>query len=244
MRIAILSDIHGNLTAFEAAAADLRKTSPDLVLHGGDLADGGSSPAEIVDRVRDLGWQGVAGNGEEALCNPETLEVFASQSKAPASLWAAVRETMAAARDLLGEERIAWLRGLPDRLFEESLALAHASPGDAWRSPGPAASDAELLATYGPLGRPLAVYGHIHQAFVRTIPLEGGGEFQVANAGSVSLSYDGDSRASYLLVDGLCPQIRRVEYDVERELRLLKAGNLPHKEWIGNMLVSAAPKIP
>lgn len=62
MRIAIVSDIHGNLTALEAVLADLRQTSPDLILHGGDLADSGSSPVEIVDRIRDLGWQGVVGN--------------------------------------------------------------------------------------------------------------------------------------------------------------------------------------
>src|SRR6185503_7755585 len=62
MRTAILSDIHGNLTAFEAVVADLRETSPDLILHGGDLADGGASSAVIVDRIRDLGWAGVVGN--------------------------------------------------------------------------------------------------------------------------------------------------------------------------------------
>ncbi len=42
MRIAIVSDIHGNLTAFEAVLAALRQSSPDLILHGGDLADAGS----------------------------------------------------------------------------------------------------------------------------------------------------------------------------------------------------------
>ena len=51
MRIAIVSDIHGNRTAFEAVLADLKQTSPDLILHGGDLADSGASPAEIVDRI-------------------------------------------------------------------------------------------------------------------------------------------------------------------------------------------------
>jgi len=54
MRIAIISDVHDNLTAFQAVLADLRETSPDLVLHGGDLVIGGSSPTEVVDRVRDL----------------------------------------------------------------------------------------------------------------------------------------------------------------------------------------------
>jgi 3',5'-cyclic AMP phosphodiesterase CpdA len=61
MRIAILSDIHGSRTAFEAVLSDLRDASPDLILHGGELADSGSSPMEIVDRIRDLGWDGVLG---------------------------------------------------------------------------------------------------------------------------------------------------------------------------------------
>ena len=52
MRIAIVSDIHDNLTAFQAVLVDLREAAPDLVLHGGDLVSGGSSPAEIVDSNR------------------------------------------------------------------------------------------------------------------------------------------------------------------------------------------------
>ena len=80
MRIAMVSDIHGNLTAFEAVLADLRETSPDLILHGGDLAHGGASPAEIVDRIRELAWPGVLGNTDEMLFRPESLQEFASQS--------------------------------------------------------------------------------------------------------------------------------------------------------------------
>ena len=80
MRIAIVSDIHGNRSAFEAVLADLRQTAPDLILHGGDLSHGGSSPAEIVDRIRDLGWQGVMGNTDEMLFSPESLTEFARQS--------------------------------------------------------------------------------------------------------------------------------------------------------------------
>jgi len=105
MRIAIMSDIHGNRTAFEAVLADLQQTSPDLVLHGGDLADAGSSPLEIVDRIRDLGWPGVVGNTDELIFRPESLEEFANQSSAPASLWTAIREMAATIRSMLGEER-------------------------------------------------------------------------------------------------------------------------------------------
>jgi 3',5'-cyclic AMP phosphodiesterase CpdA len=78
MRIAVVSDIHGNRTAFEAVLADLRQTAPDLILQGGDLADSGSSPVEIVDRIRDLGWPGVVGNTDEMLFRPESLDEFAA----------------------------------------------------------------------------------------------------------------------------------------------------------------------
>src|SRR5882762_5412441 len=92
MRIAILSDIHGNRTAFEAVLADLQQTSPDLILQGGDLADGGSSPVEIVDRIRDFGWQGVIGNTDEMLCMPETLTEFASKAPHLQSLFVVIAE--------------------------------------------------------------------------------------------------------------------------------------------------------
>jgi predicted phosphodiesterase len=87
MRIAIVSDIHDNLTAFQAVLADLCETSPELVLHGGDLVSGGSSPAEVVDHVRDLGWRGVFGNTDEAIARPQVLEEFMRQSPPPRSLW-------------------------------------------------------------------------------------------------------------------------------------------------------------
>lgn len=241
MRIAIISDIHGNGTAFEAVLADLRQTSPDLVLHGGDLAEGGASPADIIDCIRDRGWPGVAGNGEEALTEPETLEAFAAQSQAPASLWAAVREMMSATRDLLGEARLNWLRTLPRVHFEGQIALVHASPENAWRSPGPEASDAELQAVYDSLSRPIAVYGHIHHPFIRTLSEP---DMLVANTGSVGLPYDRDTRAAYLLIDHSQPAIRRVEYDIERELKVVSASRFPHADWLARTLRTAAPQIP
>src|SRR5262244_1428455 len=104
MRIAIVSDIHGNLTALEAVLADLRETSPDMVFHGGDLADGGARPAEVVDRVRGLGWPGVIGNTDEMLAWPETLADFVAESPPTLQpLFAAIRENAAATREALGE---------------------------------------------------------------------------------------------------------------------------------------------
>ncbi len=239
MRIAIVSDIHGNRTAFEAVLADLRQTSPDLVLHGGDLADGGASPTEIVDRIRDLGWQGVVGNTDEMLFRPEALAEFASQTPKLQSLFAAIEEMAAATREALGEERLAWLRGLPRTQIHGPMALVHASPETPWRAPAPEASDAELEKVYGPLGQPVAIYGHIHRSYIRSVS-----RMTVANTGSVSLSYDGDRRAAYLLLDDSKPEIRRVEYDVDRELKALSSCGLPHAGWLAKILESASPQMP
>lgn len=239
MRVAIVSDIHGNLTAFEAVLADLRQTSPDLILHGGDLADAGSSPVEIVDHIRSLGWQGVAGNTDQMLAIPETFEEFANQSPKLLSLWTILREMAAATRAALGEERIAWLRSLPLTQIHAPIALVHASPENSWHAPALDASDDELRSIYGPLGQPVVVYGHIHRPYIRNIS-----EMIIANTGSVGLPYDGDPRASYLVIDESKPEIRRVEYDMERELKALSRSAVPHADWVARTLESSSPQMP
>src|SRR5580692_5004647 len=115
LRIAIVSDIHGNRRAFQAVLADLRQIAPDLVVHGGDLAAGGAHPAEIIDQVRSLGWPGVCGNTDEMLWAPERLsEVAAAQPKL-ANIFAMVRETIAPTVASIGQERLQWLQSLPLR---------------------------------------------------------------------------------------------------------------------------------
>lgn len=241
MRIAVLSDIHGNLTAFEAVQADIRQSSPDLVLHGGDLADGGSSPIEIIDRVRDLGWQGVMGNTDEMLVEPDSLEEFASQSSAPPALWAAIRQIASATRSALGDERLAWLRKLPLVKTQEGIAVVHATPESCWRTPGATATDAELEVIYGSLGQPVVAFGHTHYPSIRSIA--GLPKFLI-NIGSVGLPYDGDPRASYLLLEGSTPSIRRIEYNIEKELKALSSCGLPGAEWTAKMLRASSPQMP
>jgi putative phosphoesterase len=239
VRIAVVSDIHGNLTAFEAVLSDLRITAPDVIFHGGDLADGGSSPVEIVDRIRDLGWPGVVGNTDEMLARPASLTEFASARPALASLFAAIAEMAAASRELLGTERLAWLGALPRKQVAGEVALVHATVESPWRSPAADATEADLETAYGDLGGRVAVYGHIHRPYVRRL-----GRLTVANSGSVGLPYDGDCRASYLLVDDCEPSIRRVEYDLDRERQALFASGLPHAEWVARTLQSASPQLP
>lgn len=150
MRIAIVSDIHGNLTAFEAVLADLRQTAPDLIFHGGDLADGGSSPAEIVNRIRELGWPGVVGNTDEMLFAPDSLERFADNLPGLQPLFAVVEVMAAATRVALGQERLAWLSDLPQVQICDGMALVHGKPGDAWRARGPTPAMKSLILRINP----------------------------------------------------------------------------------------------
>src|SRR5580700_2280901 len=126
MRMAVVSDIHGNRTAFEAVLADLRLTSPDLILHGGDLVASGASPAEIVDRIRELRWPGVVGNTDEMLWAPQSLTDLANQAPKLQPLLATFQAMATATREALGVERLTWLRGLPRLQVHGSMALVHA----------------------------------------------------------------------------------------------------------------------
>lgn len=240
MRIAVISDIHGNLTALEAVLADLRETAPDLVLHGGDLAHGGSSPAEVIDLIRELKWPGVLGNTDEMLFAPDALAEFAAQAPpAYQPLFTVISEMAVWTRAVLGEERIQWLRTLPRVQVHEPMALVHASPESLWRSPAHEASDAELRSVYESLGEPIAVYAHIHRPFVRQMS-----GLTVVNTGSVSLSHDGDARAAYLLIDDGEPAIRRVEYEAANEIDALSTCGIPHANWVSRSLTKAAFEMP
>lgn len=242
MHIAVISDIHGNITALEAVLADLRSQAPDLVLHGGDLADSGSSPVEVLDRIRDLGWAGVFGNTDEMLVRPAALEAFAAQSKAPPAFWNTVRAIADATRAALGEERLAWLAALPLATGEGTFDLVHASPTTCWNAPAINVPEPELEATYKTLGREIVAYGHTHVPGIRRLTSQT--PRLVINTGSVGLPYDGDPRASYVLLDGDEPTIRRVPYDVEEELQILASCKLPGAAWFAKMLRAAAPTLP
>jgi diadenosine tetraphosphatase ApaH/serine/threonine PP2A family protein phosphatase len=66
----------------------------------------------------------------------------------------------------------------------------------------------------------------------------------VVNSGSVGLPYDGDPRAAYVLIEDSRAIVRRVEYDVEEEVKALAESSLPHWDWVAKMLRSGTPQLP
>jgi putative phosphoesterase len=233
MRLAVVSDIHGNRRAFDAVLRDLKNVSPDAIVHGGDLVANGAHPSDIVDEVRSFGWTGVRGNTDEMLCRPDTLSDVRARHPRLSPILHAFEDMIPATIARLGDDRLRWLDALPVRLTVEDVTVMHASPTDLWRAPLDTAPDEDLRAMYADLRSRFVIYGHIHRPYVRALDT-----LTIANTGSISLSYDGDRRASYLLVDQEQVRIRRVEYDWEREATDLEHSWLPGADWLGRILRS------
>jgi len=232
MRIAIVSDIHGNLRALEAVLADLKKQAPDLVIHGGDLVANGSRPREVFDLVQQQGWAGVMGNTDEMLWRPDQFDQIAGTDPSRAELRRVLVEEMGPwCVGQLGDARVAELKKLPASISHHGIYLCHASPGSLWTSPRANSSDEEFLKFFGGVKEELIVFCHIHHALVRQI-----GSQTFVNTGSLSLSYDGDWRASYAIIDNGRPVLRRVEYDLEAEARELETAAIPYGAWMAQLL--------
>ena len=236
MRVAVVSDIHANLSALDAVIADLRTTRPGLVLHGGDLMSGGPRPAEVIDRIREMNWPGVYGNTDEMLWAPyrvsETLQAPHLQRIRNLLLTHTIPVTIEA----IGDERLAWLRALPLHWSDHALTVIHAVPDDAWRIVPANASDEDMRRVYGVLRSTRVLYGHIHVPFVRHLAT-----FTLVNTGAVSQSFDGDTRAAYALLDDERIEIRRVEYDIEEEIRLLLRSDDPFAQSTAETLRTGRP---
>lgn len=226
MRIAVISDIHGNLPALDAVLEDLNEVRPDVVVQGGDVALGGPNPVEVVDRIRELGWPSVVGNTDAVLAGEEAIAKLSRRSVADAA-----RRTI----EMIGPERVDWLTSRPMSWIDEDLAVMHATPGDCSTVVAHDAPDDEPVRVYSTCGTPVVVYGHIHHPYVRTLA-----NLIVVNSGSVSLPLNRDPRATYAVVEDGTASHRYVPYDVERVAEDMKRIDYPNADGYSSWLRSGA----
>jgi putative phosphoesterase len=186
VRIAIVSDIHGNLMALDAVMTDVETQGVDEIWCGGDVAWGGPWPSECIARVRHAGWTTVKGNTDVWITgDPQGLESDAQRNEL---------EALAAAHAVSPDDA-QWLLNLPlGHRGTGSILLVHGTPESPFVAPMPDAPAADFTPYEGHAA--VVVYGHVHHAFVRRLS---DGTI-VANPGSVGLPADADT-ASYLLVD-------------------------------------------
>ncbi|MFZ5815038.1 MAG: metallophosphoesterase family protein [Bacillota bacterium] len=226
MRIAAISDMHGNAVAFEAVIADLKRQSPDAVLCLGDVIMRGPQPKECVDLLRSLDPLAVVLGNQEHL-----LTHFPWPGYNPAiPMHELHRRAVEYDRAHLPEADVAWLGGLPEMLTLTldgvQVELVHASPRGLLETVYPWADPDQLSTLRREEGTRLVLCGHIHQPYIRQVR-----GVQVVNTGAVGYPFDGDPRASYALIDleegtwGV--QIRRVPYDVEAAIAVARERGMP-----------------
>jgi diadenosine tetraphosphatase ApaH/serine/threonine PP2A family protein phosphatase len=232
MRIALLSDVHGNLPAFEAVLGDAEEQAVEAVWCLGDLVGYGAEPDGCVQLARDRCDLSLAGNHDLVVTGDIPISDFSS-SAAAAARW--TQETIA-------EETMAFLKGLRPADSEREPALYHASPRDpVWEY---------VLSTWQAeecidiMDARVAAVGHSHVAlwFRRDDSGKTSGDTAPAateldlsdgswlvNPGGVGQPRDGDPRAAWLLLDTSTwtATWRRVEYPIEEAARAIEEAGLP-----------------
>ena len=211
MRIAFLTDVHGNLPALEAVLADAREQGCDEVWDGGDVVGYHPWPAACVERLADVCALAVLGNYDrKVLRTPERRERWLARKdplKARTLIWAWEELGPAARLSLAARPEVA-ARMVGDR----AVLVCHGSPLSRREPLGPATPRARWAELAAAADADLVLHGHTHLPHARR---EGGTIFYTP--GSVGRPQDGDPRAAYAVITvvgrGLSLSVRRVAYD-------------------------------
>jgi predicted phosphodiesterase len=212
--LAVVSDIHGNLTALEAVLAEAEAAGATTYLLGGDYAAFGPWPRETAERLEPLpAVAQIRGNVERWL---------REEPEVPPGAQPLVSAALAAARESLGPALVERLYRLPDQAELDGILVCHGSPLTDIESFAPQPQPGEDRMLAGETERTI-LFGHSHQQFRRNGP----SGTQLVNPGSVGAPLDGDPRAAWALYEHAKIDFRRTEYDVERAAAQMRS----YGEW-------------
>jgi diadenosine tetraphosphatase ApaH/serine/threonine PP2A family protein phosphatase len=232
-RVAVLSDVHGNLPALRAVLADVEAAEADATWCLGDLVGYGAQPDECVALARERCDVCLVGNHDLVVLERLDVEAF-SPNAAVAALWT---------RDHVAQETLDFLSGLSPATTTASIGLFHASPRDpVWEY---VLSRVQAEECMDEMKERVALVGHSHVAlsFCRRDPEDpveaamapAGTEADISegrwivNPGGAGQPRDGDPRAAWLLLDlgAGTASWRRVEYPVDEAADAIRAAGLP-----------------
>jgi len=224
MKIAVISDIHGNIEALERILSLVAQRDAEAVYCLGDLVGYGGSPNECVELIRGMHIRTVAGNHDKAVTGELSIDDFSAAAK-DAVLWT---------RSVMKQENIAFLSRLPMSFIEHGAQFVHSSPDD----PGDfryLLSLGHALESFSAMTEQLCFIGHTHRP---AIYCEDGTTGSVSpsvrtivNVGSIGQPRDGDPRSCCVLFDTVSRDVEylRADYDIAAaQAKILQAG-LPSK---------------
>lgn len=209
MRVAAISDVHGNLPALEAVLADVEREAVDEIVVVGDSVSG-PWPAEVFDLLDAVGARIVRGNADRA----EEVASFSGEL----AEWNASR---------LGASRLAAVLSWPLTLELRvdglgDVLVCHSTPTSDTPIYTRITPDDELHTVLGSVEANVVVCGHTHMQYDRTLA----GGLRLVNPGSVGMPYEG-ARGAYWALLGPDVEFRRSEYDVEACVAAIQVMNAP-----------------
>lgn len=212
MKVAVIADVHSNLTALEAVLRDLRGRNWEIYCLG-DLVGYNPFPNEVVELMRDMGIKCLMGNHDLAVVTGNAFGFNPYAARAVA--WT---------RKHLKKENMSFLASLP--LYRRnSFYMVHGSPRNYTEEYVTHDYPEAILQNFlGKAERDILALAHTHVSFIRPL-----GDKMVFNPGSVGQPRDLDPRASYALLDPEKKrvEIRKVEYDVEKVVEAVIRAGLP-----------------
>jgi predicted phosphodiesterase len=218
VRIAIVSDIHGNVRGLDACLADLAEQGgADRIVGAGDFCLDGPRPSEVLQRLVDVGATCVKGNTDRYIADA----MGEDENERDAVVWQ---------RGQLGAQWIDWLGALPFSLTvgdgPDALLVVHANPQCDDMHVWPDAADAVLERMMDGVEQRTVAFGHLHLPYVRVWR-----DRLFVNVASAGLPKDGDPRACYALLTqrpgGWEVKHRRVAFDVDKVAREIGKSGMP-----------------
>lgn len=235
MRIAILSDIHANLEAFQAVLDDMDRQAPDAVVSLGDNVGYGADPDAVLALLRERGIPSVMGNHEHGLTAPGGMDWFNPTA----------RKAVERTAELLAPESLAYISTLPPFLIMAGARFVHGMPPDKTHQYFFKYNDKALLRLFDAMPERIAFVGHTHMLEYARFDgreLERGelskgkrlldpASRYILNVGSVGQPRDGDKRAKYVLFDPDAPSIdaRFIPYGAKTAADKILAAGMPEQ---------------
>lgn len=217
MKIAFISDIHGNYEALTAVLAKLDSLGVSDIYCAGDIVGYYSQINEVCNELRSRGIKSVMGNHDWYMAGGG----FCPRSKS-------VNDCLLYQRRVIEKQNIEWLRTLPVHLQIDNIQMVHGG----WADP----IDEYLKPTHEYFERvsgSVFVSGHTHFQTAMTF-----GEKTYCNPGSVGQPRDGDPRAAFAVYDGKSFELHRVEYNMQKVFDLMEAAGF-HDYYYGCLKTGA-----
>lgn len=253
MRLAVFSDVHGNLAALEAVLQDMAQVGAvDATWCLGDLAAFGSRPAACIRRIHELAEGGksktfkvIGGNTDRYLLTGERPKFPVAQDqagleKARGEL-RSLNESLLWALDQLGYDEYEFLSKINEQELSKKIdgygyvIGYHAIPGNDETNLLPETPEDEARDFFLDCEGWLGIGGHIHRQMDRAL-----GRWRAINVGSVGMPFDVKGKASWGLFtfEGgqVQVELRRVPFDIEQAVADLRAVGFPHVEWAAGRL--------